>query len=383
MKKLIAWILMACMMTGCALAGEEVKGSFTGEELTGYVSNVLDMFMNSDNVNGMDIEGMPCYEMDGDSVFLILDENEELAGDANVYQIGMNELPDIRGIRRGDSVNVLFEKYPNDNPSLKGTEYAALLYMEGDLVRDGVVRMGYVSREKNRIAGVYYAELTALGEGMPVNARMVIYAIEHDMIADVIYCDTEIEREEAEMLIEELTDAQESGLYQPAIDSGFGSESEIFGREDLYFSGLDMVGLTYEDVVAQYGEPDADEMLKDEEAGVTLRVADWGDNFQIIFVYDADGHFVRTHSVRIYGADFEGPRGVKVGDSVVNTMERFYHEEDAGMLYGNGHDLPWAQLQTTDTAVTLVYACEVEGQTAVLHMTFCNDMLNEILVTLE
>lgn len=377
MKKWFSMLLAVLMLFSFASAEENGVGLMDTQEVQQVFSAALAEIMQAEELEVWDENGTVCYGTA--ERFLSLAAGEELGSDAEVLRFVSLAGDDMRKIMVGDPLEKVVEAFRCDNLSLRGTEYSALLYMEGDLSSDGKALVGYVSREGQRNDQIVYESLTRSEDEKQVYAFGIRYLTQGDLVSSVEYFKEIMEADEAAALLDELTLSQEKGNFSPAVNAAGKTERAMFGTEDLIFSGINMTDCTMEDLILVLGKPEVDTWVQDGEN--MLRICQFP-GAEAVAVFSGDRAFKKVYSLRITQGT-AGPRDVRIGDSVNSVRNRFHFDNESGQLYGNSAELPSGTLTSVDSAIMIRYACEVDGSMAELSLRFEEGILCEILVTMD
>ncbi len=276
-----------------------------------------------------------------------------------------------RGLMVGDSLEALLATYPNDNANLSGDYNSALLYLSGT-AEEGI-ECGAVTRDGQRIQGVTHYAI----ETSPDGAECVIvgYALSDGIITGIIVSGLNrlLTDEKVVEVVNTAADLQEKNEYFAYPTSQNGAQLDMFMREDLQFSNLDFIDLTPESAMTVLGSAQSDTWMLD-STGDYLRFMQW-DGVEIIFQYDADKNFKSAHTFAMNDDIFDGPRGVRVGDTYFSVRERFMFgqgvvTENTTFLYGNGVTPPYATQVTSQSTAVLTYVIEEGGRNIAFYITF-------------
>lgn len=366
-------LMLLLVFLPCLCAAEETALMFTQEDFNTLADSLLQS-LPADAVPS-DEDGVPVY--DAGIAGLILAEGEGLSPDAIVSEIRVKECDDLPLLPLGSTVADVLSAYANDNPELRGSEYAALLYMQVSPEGAGF-RCGYIGREGQRTGSITYAEFSAIGSDMV--CKQVTYYMEDDQVSGIRLYRTVMTEAEMMALLEELSDSLDSGDFIPAPFCNDGADAGVFRREDLTFSGFDLMDLTPELCEMLFGAPAAEMWAEDEE--YDLHICEWED-LRIAFRYSKQKDFESIVSLTFMSDVLSGPRGVRWGDSLYSVMHRFRFEEGTAALYGTAPDLPYGEFTRVDDTAILRYAAEAEGKTVILYITFINDRVNDILLSVQ
>ena len=289
-----------------------------------------------------------------------------------------------RGLTVDSSSEDVLAAYYQENELLAGDRSFACLYLS-DTMPDGAM-WGWVQRDGQRVQAIQYAvheQLSTGGEGY-TDAGLVYTVRDNLVIAIRAYgMDERITAEDVIANIENVQQVAALGEYthMPVSLSG---DMPMFEREDMYFAGVDYLTLTPESAVAALGSCREDEWMAD-DTGEYLRTMEFA-ACTITFVYDANKQNPVPYMLMIDTSEMEGPRAVRIGDTLASVFNRFCHSDgtftDAGVeiLYGAEGVAPWGTAEYHDTAVTLRYAASAGGKTVVLHMSFEMNALCEVML---
>ncbi len=377
MKKWVSMLLAVLMLFSFASAEEDQTGVLDIQEVQQVFSEALAQILQAENLDVWDEDGTVCYGTK--ERFLVLAEGEEPSIDTEVLRFVSITGDEMHEIAVGDPLEKVINAFRCDNPSLRGTEYSALIYMEGDLSIDGKVLVGYVSREGQRNDLIVYESLTGSEDGKQVYAFGVRYLTRGDTVSSVEYFKETMEADEAAALLDELALSQEEGAFSPAVNVAVQMDRAMFGTEDLIFSGINMTDCTIEEIISVLGTPEADNWVQDGED--MLRICQFP-GAEAVAIYSGDRAFRKVYSLKITEGT-AGPRDVRIGDGVRSVRNRFYFDNEVGLLYGNGAGLPCGTLTSVDSAIVIRYACEAGGSMAELSLRFEEGVLVEILVTMD
>lgn len=370
-------LLAALMLFSFASAEENRTGMLDTQDVQQVFSAALAEILQGENADVWDEDGMVfCGTKER---FLVLAEGEEPGIDAEVLRFVSGIGDETRKIAAGDPLENVLNAFRCDNPSLRGTEYSALIYMEGDLASDGKALVGYASREGQRNDLIVYESLTRSEDGKQVYAFGVRYLTQGDAVSSVEYFKETMEADEAAALLDELALSQEEGTFSPAVNAAGKTKLAMFGTEDLIFSGINMTDCTMEEIISVLGTPEADSWVQDGED--MLRICQFP-GAEAVAIYSGDRAFRKVYSLKITEGT-AGPRNVRIGDGVRSARNRFYFERESGLLYGDGTGLPCATLTSVDSAIVIRYACEAGESMAELSLRFEEGVLCEILVTMD
>ena len=161
-------------------------------------------------------------------------------------------------------------------------------------------------------------------------------------------------------------------------------EAEPFGADDLIFSGLDFFRLTPESAVSVLGDEYAEDWLEDGDTW--LHVMEWN-AATLTFIHDKDRNPLQIDSLYMDEDTLEGPRHLRVGDTVDNVLNRFLYaatDPDASpvVLYGAENDASYATMETfiSGTSEIRYYCADEDGHSAMLLLYIEGGLLQSITV---
>ncbi len=372
MKKIFALLLtlFLCLFSFSALCDEAEM--LRQDEMIGLRDELVEM------ASSLPAETLTVYEEDGTyrldyDAFALYSDQTAIADDTVIdgLEITPSEstLSDMRGLKPGDSLEQLLAAYPLDNPSLSGTYDEAVLYISGEL--PGTVNTGRLVRDGSRALVVEHAVYAAQDD--QVYASYVVYTLQDDVITaiQVLMQDQPIVLDEAKAELEALSLLQSKTEY-----SAYRSDDpEELATEDLYFGGFDFIYGTPEQLIGILGTAQSDTWQQD--GSNYLRILQW-DGAQAIFNYDSARSLQKLNLLEIYEDLLEGPRGMRIGDTLTSVIGRVRHDaEDA--LYGDGATAPYGRCsKSNDGTADVVYAVSAEDGTVLLRLTVVEGRLADM-----
>jgi len=394
MKKLLALLLALLMLCACALGetADEYVGDPEAEENAFLTKEEIDMYLAAlaGDALALGVEstatspdsGVTTVVFAGGAEVYIADE--ELAETSAVLGARLNAMQeDLRGIHLGDTLEDVLSVYPNDNPDLAGSRFDAALYVND---RRPEATVGYLLREGQQVTEVTHLVFAWEDEG--VVRCGVTYRFQQDVVVGIEIFGMGGLVPEADALeeISNVAQIQESREFVPFPVSAQGESLNPFEESDLAFAGIDFPALTNESAESALGEAPVDEWMEDGES--FLRIRQW-DEASVIFLYDAQKNFVGVDTLTVVGESIEGPRGVRIGDSMENVMNRFHRGEITPLengfaLYGDGVSAPYAVLSYGETTATLTYALTTKTmKTVIWSMEFVDGTLESYRMLLR
>lgn len=398
LKKMLCLLTAALLLTLCVpvLAEEAADADPLGwEELRTWAEGCLEKARGSELLNDPTEE---VYHTEDGYAFvysfatLYLDA-PALTEESEVQAIVLYtaEIEGPRGIRVDRYAQEVLAAYYSENDTLAGTQDAAVLYLRDDMPEG--VYWGWVQRDGQRIQVIEYAACEALetgGEGY-ANAG-VTYLLEENMVSAIRVYGLN-DRLDADALLDrcaELEAVQAESGYTQVPASYVGTDLTAFGPEDLSFSGLSFPGMSAEQAVAMLGRARSESWMQDDD-GSYIQVLAF-DGCELTFRCDEKKENARLELLTIFADALEGPRGLRVGDSLPSVLNRFRHGENefddttrTELLYGAENVAPWGLAEYGMDGTTLLrYTCALEDGTVVhLLCTFDLMELDEVMLYLE
>jgi hypothetical protein len=281
----------------------------------------------------------------------------------------------------------VLSSYYTENSNLAGTESFAALYVS-NLLPDSA-SWAWVQRDGQRIMTIQYAvhEQPATGGDGYTDAGL-IYTIQDGLVAAIraYGMDTRITAEEVQTNLEEVSQVSAQSYYTEVPSSTVGTDLTAFGEEDLVFSGVDFLNITPDEAVQELGDAREDDWMQD-DTGEYLRTMEFA-SCTMTFLYDVNKENPKLDVMTIDTDQLEGPRCVRVGDTLSSVIQRFRHsdgdyDEDTSteMLYGTSGEAPYGLAEYgTDASSTLMYVLSLNGKTVCLHLSFEMMELAEITI---
>ncbi|MBR2055086.1 MAG: hypothetical protein IJ968_09405 [Clostridia bacterium] len=377
MKKLFALLLCCLMVMPLALADEmEETPVLSMEELEMYKENLWAQAMAGEIILEKD--------QNGQNVAITAVGDLTITGDApeaDTYvrnaRLSVHQ-PGPRGLMIGDSLDMIFQVYPNDNPALVGNYYEATLCIWGE---EPEVMLGYALRNGQRVTEVTYAVYNWQADGIVKSG--ITFHLDQGYIQQInVFTAPELmTQEEVLSDINDSAAVQEDDEYFAYPVSENGAALDPFCREDLVFSGMDFYALTPDKAITALGNAQVDEWNQDTD-GTWLRLMQW-DGITLIAKYDTEKKFSSVYSLTITNEEVEGPRGLRTGDYIDMVLFRFRHSEGSAVengviLYGDGENAPFGKITYGTDTDTLVYTEKLDQGSVMLYLTFNNDILQEI-----
>lgn len=294
---------------------------------------------------------------------------------------------------RGTGVDQLSSEvlnaFYNENDDLQGDSSFAALYVS-DTMPAGAL-WGWVQRDGQRIETIQYAvheQLSSGGDGYTDCG--LVYTLSDNLVAAIraYGLNETISADEVRSNLDAVQEVSEKTEYAQVPTSINGSELEMFDRDDLIFSGLDFLSLTPEEAEARLGAAQEDDWMEDE--GAYLRSMEFA-SCTMTFSYDTQKQNPVLEMLSIDMDGLEGPRCVRIGDTLSSVISRFRNGEgdydgvSREVLYGDGENAPYGLAEYGDDATAgLWYAAKLEdGRTVVLSMSFEQMYLSDITLYVD
>ena len=314
-------------------------------------------------------------------------DRPEMSEDSQVQAMVIydSEEADLRGIHVDDAAETVLAAYYTENPNLVGNSEQALLYAV-NLMPDGAY-IGILHRNGQRIQVIDYSvyeQLPTGGDGYS-DAGILYTLTDNNVTAIRAYGlnvrvdieDVAIELEHAHALAAEMS-------YSQVPTNLAGTDLERFDSEDMLFAGIDFPSLTAEDAIAAFGAPMDDVWFSDDDGYIrSMQFA----SCSVVFLYDGMRQNGRVMNMTIDTDLLEGPRSVRVGDTIASVLNRFRHgegqyEDGVEVLYGNEEsgEFGTAEYGMDASAILRYGALADDGSKVVLYLNFEQLYLREILL---
>lgn len=380
MRKMMGCLLTALMLLGMtAAAAESTCEPLTLQELDAWADGLCEAAQGEEGTVYED-EGETAYDYSFGTLYY---EDDTLTA---VVLTDM-ESEDLRGIRVGMPVSYVLTAYGSENEELAGSHEAAVayLYLSDDAPLTGSA--GLVSRDGQRIQTIQYMAFEKTDAGC--RAEGVLYTVEEGLVSAIrVYgLNTELAETELDAQIEALLQVHACADYAQVRTSRNGDDLTMFGPEDLCFGGCEWIQLTPETAENAWGRSLEDIWLEDEDGYIRMvQFADCG----LTLLYDAEKKNGRLISIEALTDTFEGPRAVRLGDSLTDVLYRFRHGDGefsglSEMLYGTEGQAPYGMAQyAADGSATVRYAAPLtDGRTVVLMISFEQLTAREIMIYMD
>ena len=390
MRKITALLLTLALLaiTLPALAADSGADPLTWADLKDWAAGLLEMSEGMDLLNDPADEASKtedgyAFQYDFGTLYF-----SQPSRDGDVVLTGAVIYDDAvlcpRNTNTLTTLPELLEAYYNENPTLTGSYGEALLYLGGD-TEDGLW-WAVAGRDGQRVETVSYTVHEPVEEGGFTDAGL-LYTLQQNTVVAIrawgLNATTDAETLAAEQ-DEALRIAAEEG-YALVSYSEDGASMTTFGADDLVFAGIDFLNCTPESAVEALGEPDFDDRLEDAEG---LRVLGW-QACELVFTVSESGE-ESLRSFTILDDTLEGPRALRLGDSIAMAVQRFRFGEgeldgNTETLYGTPDGDAWATAEYGDDASAVVrYSLTLtDGRQVVLMLTFEMLELADITVYLS
>lgn len=388
-RKTLLTLLLAVLLLPCLAMAEETEAdTLLLPEMTEWAARYQARALETQPLND------PAQSLTGDGYEFIYEfatlyaDQPVMNADTRVSAVVVTapEEEGPRGVKVDDPLSAVLSAFYNENPDLRGSRENAVLYLI-DLLPE-TLQWAEVQRDGQRVHTVQYAvhdQVTAGGDGY-TDAGLIFTMQDGTVSAIRAYgLSSRISFDETYELRSRMQAAAVQQDYVQVPMSYDGAELEKFGGADLLFAGMDFVTLTPEYVAMRLGEPLSDEWVQDE--GASIRTMTYAD-CEITFTCQADGSNPEIYMFLITAPGMDGPRAVSVGNTFPEVFNRFRNGE--GEFDGVSHETLYGSEASgefgvadygSDASVTLRYGLVLEdGSRVVLHMTFTEMVLMEIMV---
>lgn len=386
MKYMLAMLLAILLLPCLALAEETEADTLTLPELTEWAARYQARAIDGELLNepALTEDG---YEFIYDFATIYADR-DRMNADTLIYAVVITDPNEEgpRGVKVDDTLAAATAAFYTENPELRGSRENAMLYMI-DMLPESL-KWAEMQRDGQRVQTVQYAvheQLTTGGDGY-TDAGLILTMQDNTVSAIRVYgLNSRISFDEVYQLRDQLIIASQADDYVQVPMSYDGASLEKFSGADLVFAGFDFTALTPESAMVMLGEPLSDEWMQDESMAIRTMVFS---DCEITFTCDADGSNPRIYMLLITSGGMDGPRAVCVGNTFPEVFNRFRNGE--GEFDGVSHEILYGSEESgefgvadygSDASVTLRYGLVLqEGGRVVLHMTFTEMVLTEIMV---
>jgi len=392
LKRTLAFLMILLMMTCAAATAEEAlehtdNGPLTWEELRLWSQSCLERALGHQPLSapGLTEDG---YRFDYDFATLYLDVDTPSEA-AHVLSIELTayEAEGPRGTQVGMLAEEILAAYPLENPTLAGTREEAVLYLDSRMPEG--IRWGMARRDGQRLMQLQYTASDMLEPGGDDYADAGIsYEMEEGVVTSIRIWGLEDRMQEEELYTREV-DVQalmQQAEYSQVASSLSGGAPEAFGPGDLTFSGLTFDGLSSAEAQETLGGVLDESWLEDGEGCIHVMTFA---TCEVTALCDASRVHAKTELLTIFSDELEGPRGIRVGDTLAQVRSRFPQEGDgtideAGMetLYGAPGEAAWGHAEYgADGSSVLRYVCrDGDGRNITLMCRFDGIELSEIML---
>ncbi len=381
MKRFFIFLLALAFLLSFSASAQEAPKPLALAEIEQFNQQLLDRAMADGLEPFASEEG---YLARGEGYELLLSSGD-LSGDSVVLSAALHglgheqeePLEGPRGIRLEMKADDLLALFPNDNPYLSGNGDSAVLYIAGEL--PAAVYAGFVLRQGRTLTLAEYDVYYQAQDG--VSRAGIQVTFEQGLVGAVrsFFPSRGLSQEEARQALDHLRALQEETGYI-AYGDGVGTQ---LTREDLVLAGLDFVDLTSAQAKAVLGEPGNEETVSNSGGG-SLVTLQWPGAEA---VFRLEGEKERAVRLTVREGILEGPRGLRIGDSLAQAISRFEHGEDlpdkGGALYGDaaGQQPPFGVMAAGPEGATLYYAVKTDKGNAALMLEFIADVLVSMTLT--
>ncbi len=373
MKKLLGLVCVFVFLAAAAPAlGEET--AFSGAQARDWVYAILTQAQQEGIKAQTGADGVSLLEAtEGTAEYLSGEEYLELI--SFTLSRGAQDARGICGIlpdtedESGTSARQVLGAYRCDNPRLEGTFEEAVLYMDGE----DSLRYGLCLRDGQRILQLEYADLQ--GE----EAALVRYVFDGDILDRTEYLFGAAAASEA-AAPERLEAAAAENAYFAYPVQEDGVELDVFAREDLLLSGMDVLSLTEGKLTAMLGAPE--KLETQSESGELQTVCTWPG---LTVTFTREGEETVVTALLVIGDRLEGPRAVRCGDSLGSVLQRFPNQmagytDEGTLLYGDGEQAPYAVISFGQDIATVRYCMAEEEGAYTLYCSFVQSRLVSFLL---
>ena len=391
LKKMLC-VLLCVLMLPVALAEESTAPLLSLQELQSWAEGYIARAKTAAPLNDADRSFTPDgYEYIYEFATLYGD-TPYMSADTVITAIVLtsDEENGPRNVNVGNSMAVVLNAYYHENPDLRGTQEAAVLYT-ADMLPESA-QWAQVTRDGQRVNTIQYGlhEQHATGGEGYTDTGVIYTMVDNRVSAIRVYgLNSRIDLDVVNQVMYNAMATAMEDDYAQVLFSYDGLSLEKFQAEDLVFSGMDFVNLTPEAAVAVFGEASSDIWTEDGDAGY-MRVQTYPD-FELIYLYNKERTEGHVYMMAVHGDGVEGPRAVRVGDEFSAVYNRFrnsegdYLEDGSEMMYGVEGEGSYAKASYGyDASATALYSFLLEDGRRVSMQLFFDVMeCSQILLFID
>ncbi|HSK69982.1 MAG TPA: hypothetical protein VLA21_12035, partial [Candidatus Limnocylindria bacterium] len=316
MKRTLAALTALCLLLATGAFAQEGPGPLTLAEIEQFTQALL-LRAIADGLTPTEQDGVYAARGNGYEVLLA---SPDLSRDTQVLGAAVSDAAEEgeesalpRGIDVGMPAGALLALFPGDNPGLAGTRGAAVLYIRGAL--PGGAQAGFVVRDGQEPLLIEFDVYSAVPGGV-ARAGMQFTLEDGALAAARAFADAApLSMEEAAAELEALSALQEEAGYADLA----GDEALPLSREDMVLAGVDFFEADAAGLSAALGAPGSSDAAKDSD-GAELVTLQWDGVEAVLRRMGGDERAVR---LTVTGRRFDGPRGIRVGDTLATAIGRF------------------------------------------------------------
>ncbi|MGN1019411.1 MAG: hypothetical protein ACI4O7_03480 [Aristaeellaceae bacterium] len=396
MQKKLFSLLCALVIAALCLPvmAEDTGDALTLEELEAWVESYKERALATEPLN--DPTEATAYSEDGYAFIyefaILYMDRPEMTEDSVVRNLVVISSEEVgpRGTCIDMQPSEVLEAFYNENPSLLGDRGFATLYVSN--MMPAGAQWAWLQRDGQRILTIQYAiqEQAATG-GDGYTDTGLIYTLQDNLVVAIraYGLDSRIDAQNVQENVDAVQQVAEMSMYSQVPTSLVGTDLEAFNREDLHFEGVDFLTLTPEQAEAALGACQQDNWMED-DTGEYIRTMEFP-ACEITFIYDAQKQNPRADMLVVDMESMEGPRCVRLGDTIASVRNRFRHGEgeydgiSREVLYGTEGTGSWGTAQYgTDASCTIRYGFPAgDDQQVVLYLYFQQMYLSEILLYID
>ncbi len=383
MKKGLCFVLalLLCALMLPALADE--AGALTEMEVQQWVLDILTGTVGKEPLNAPITE--EALTEDGYALIYenatlyydkpVLDETSSLR--AFTFTSDLGSTP--RGVRLGDTAETLIALYGWQNPELRGDGALIPLYVT-DLLPQAAYWAWAQRGESGEVEQVRCGVHSRIDEDRYTDAG-ILYLLQGGVITSVkcYGLDATIPLKQAQSNLAALGAGDMGAKAVPA------SDAEPFAMTDAGFDGLPFVGLTEAGAQQALGLENGIQWVADGE-GAWMGTMEQ-DGVTVTYTANADKSLVRADAIIVTRMDYDGPRGMRIGDQLESVIAKFLADGEGRaqgeglLLYGDGQSAPYALLEDDGSGTAVLrYVCKEDSAEVTLYLTFLNNALSEMMI---
>lgn len=388
MKKWLCIALTLTMALACALASAEGT-ALTWDELAIWGSSILELTKTtptrSETSANVTDDGYG-YAFDYATVYCSTPEvtDETII---SAVQVDAAQLEAPHGVRVGMTVEEVLALFPNSNPNMAGAENAALIYMVDQLPE--IASWGIMYRNGQNVEMLEFGVHEPVTAGGTYCSAGLVCTVSANRVSAIRVYGLDSTRmiEEVKIRLDDIT-ALTAGNYERVRMSVYGGDLDVVTEADLTLNGHLLTGLTIDQAKAAFGAPNAESKFENGTNGYIISCS-W-DGFELTWLTDAAEKNATLAVVDIYGINIDGPRAMRIGDTLESCINRVRNGEGefdtdtlTQMLYGTRGEGNWGTVNYGLDYVNMELGTQTSVGQAMVSCLYEDLKLSGLYITFE